>query len=327
MSILVTGGAGFLGSHLLERLYSETSETLICFDNFNDYYDPAKKHRNLNNLKNQPRFQLIEGDLCNPASLKNLFETHSIEHVFHFAACAGVRPSLKDPLMYERVNVEGTLHLLQIIRDFPVKRMMFTSSATVYGTGCIAPFQENGALGEPASPYGITKRSAELHCLLFHKIYQIPVTILRPFSVFGPRLRPDLAISIFASAIINQQTLPILGDGTAKRDFTYIDDFINGVITAWKTKECIGEIINLGHNQPRQIREVIDILADQLGQPARLEYRPPHPGDLPLTCADLNKAQSLFDYRPKVSLEEGLEHFARWFCDQSLTDNSKMEST
>jgi len=165
-----------------------------------------------------------------------------------------------------------------------------------------------------------------LHCLLFHKIYQIPVTILRPFSVFGPRLRPDLAISIFASAIINQQTLPILGDGTAKRDFTYIDDFINGVITAWKTKECIGEIINLGHNQPRPIREVIDILADRLGQPARLEYRPPHPSDLPLTCADLNKAQSLFDYRPKVSLEEGLEHFARWFCDQSLTDNSKMES-
>lgn len=313
MTILVTGGAGFLGSHLLERLVSETDARLVCLDNFNDYYSPEQKRQNLAVVGDSERFELHEADLCDLDALEALFAQHDIRHVFHLAACAGVRPSLENPLLYERVNVQGTLGLLEVIRRHQVEKFVFTSSATVYGVGCAVPFQEDAPLGQPASPYGVTKRAAELLCFLYHQLHGLPVVVVRPFSVIGPRLRPDLALSIFAAAIDDGRPLPLLGDGSAQRDFTYIDDFIDGLVAAWRCEAAVGQAINLGHHQPEEIRKVIELLSAALGKGAQIEYRPEHPGDLPITCADVSKAGSLFGYRPKVDLEEGIAKFVEWF--------------
>jgi UDP-glucuronate 4-epimerase len=209
--------------------------------------------------------------------------------------------------------VQGTLGLLEAVRRHRIERFVYTSSATVYGVGCAAPFQEDGPLGQPASPYAVTKRAAELHCLLYHQLYQLPVVVVRPFSVYGPRLRPDLALSVFANAIEQGRPLPVFGDGSAQRDFTYIDDFLDGLLAAWSSDAAVGQAINLGNHQPAEIRRVIDILSAQLGKPARVDRRAAHPGDMPITCADLTKAQRLIGYRPKVGLEEGIARFVAWF--------------
>lgn len=312
MAILVTGGAGFLGSHIIERLLVETDDELVCLDNFSDFYSPERKRQNLEPLVPRPRFHLVRGDVTDPAAMERLFRDFSIEHVFHAAALAGIRPSVEDPRPYVRTNVEGTTVLLEAVRRHPVRRFVFLSSSTVYGRGCAVPFQEDGPLGAPASPYGVTKRAAEQMCLLYHGLYGVPVIMLRPFSVYGPRLRPDLAMSVFARAIEDGQPLPLLGDGSQKRDFTYVSDLIDGVLAAWRS-DCAGEVINLGHNEPIELRHVIALLEQALGKPAKIEPHPPHPGDLPVTCADLTKAARLLGYRPKVSIEEGVREFVSWF--------------
>lgn len=312
MAILVTGGAGFLGSHLLERLLAETAARLVCLDDFNDFYPPDRKRRNVESLAASERFELVEADLCDAEALMRLFEAFSIGHVFHLAARAGVRPSVEHPLAYQRANVEGTLQLLEAARRYPVQRFLFTSSSTVYGIGCQAPFREDGPLGKPVSPYGVTKRAGELLCLLYHQLHGVPALILRPFSVYGPRLRPDLALWVFAEAIQRGRPLPLLGDGTARRDFTYVSDVVDGLLAAWRS-DLAGEVINLGHNEPVEIRRVIALLEKEFGKPAQIERRAAHPGDLPMTCADLEKAERLLGYHPRVPLEEGVREFVRWF--------------
>jgi UDP-glucuronate 4-epimerase len=312
MAVLVTGGAGFLGSHLLERLLDDTDEQLVCLDNFNDFYSPGRKRQNLGRLAASPRFHLVEGDLVDPAVVEGVFRRFSIAQVFHAAALAGIRPSVEDPLPYLKTNVEGTLALLETVRRYGVDRLVFVSSSSVYGNECAVPFREDAPLGRPASPYGVTKHAAEQLCLLYHTLHGMPVVVVRPFSVYGPRLRPDLALSVFARCIDQGRPLPLLGDGSQKRDFTYVGDVVNGLLAASR-RDCVGEVINLGHNKPVAICRLIALLEQELGKPARIEPQPAHPGDLSVTCADLSKAIRLLGYRPQVSIEDGVREFVAWF--------------
>ena len=313
MSILVTGGAGFIGSHFIEYLIAHTDAPIVCLDSFNDYYDPAIKRRNIAEFAASPRVTVVEGDFCNNEAMRALFAQHHFEQVMHLGAYAGVRPSVERPLLYQKNNVEGSLVLLEAARAFPVQRFVFASSSTVYGGGATAPFREDAPLGVPLSPYGATKRAAELLGLTYHGLHGTPVVCIRPFSVYGPRLRPDLAMTIFAAAISTGRPLPLFGDGTIRRDFTHIRDICDGLFAAMTVDQAIGECINLGHSEPIAIRELIARLEQAIGRPAEIDFQPEKPGEMPVTHADLSKAERLLGYRPKVSFDEGVPEFVRWF--------------
>lgn len=312
MAILVTGGAGFIGSHLLDRLLTSCQESLVCLDSFNNYYDPALKRANIAHLTNNPRVVIIEGDLCDISANERLFATHDVSRVVHLGAYAGVRPSIAQPLLYEHNNVRGTLALLEAARKHPVQRFVMASSSTVYGSGAASPFVEDAPLGVPLSPYGATKRSAELFAQTYHQLHQVPIVCVRPFSVYGPRLRPDLAVAIFAKKIAAGEPLSLFGDGTMRRDFTYIDDICAGLLAALERPAAIGAIINLGHHKPIAMSEVIDTLAAAIGRPAIIDFQPEQAGDMALTYADLTKARSLLDYHPTVPFADGVKDYILW---------------
>lgn len=314
MSILITGGAGFVGSHLIERLLRESSEHIVCIDNFNDYYDPALKRANVAGFENNPRVTLLEQSFCDLSATRRAFAEHQIERVVHLGAYAGVRPSVARPLVYEENNVRGTLVLLEAAREFPVKRFLLISSSTVYGRGAGVPFDEDQPLGVPLSPYGATKRAAELLGLTYVDLHQVPVVCLRPFSVYGPRLRPDLAMTIFTESILTGRALPLFGDGSIRRDFTHVDDINSGLIAALTAENAVGQAINLGHSEPIEIREVISLLEKALGRKANIERRPPVPEDMPITYANLAKAERILGYKPKMPFAAGVEQFVEWFC-------------
>jgi len=316
MSILVTGGAGFIGSHFVEYLLANTDAPVVCLDSFNDYYDPAVKRRNIAGFASAPRVTVVEADFCNLEAMRALFAQHHFEQVIHLGAYAGVRPSVERPLLYQKNNVEGTLVLLEAARAFPVKRFVLASSSTVYGGGATAPFREDAPMGVPLSPYGATKRAAELLGLTYHGLHGTPVVCIRPFSIYGPRLRPDLAMTIFTAAIRDGRPLPLFGDGTIRRDFTHIRDFCAGLFASMTAENAVGECINLGHNEPIAIREMIALLEKAVGRPAQIDYQPEKPGEMPVTHADLSKAERLLGYRPKVSFDEGVPEFVRWFLGQ-----------
>jgi UDP-glucuronate 4-epimerase len=313
MSILVTGAAGFIGSHLIEILARQTSAAIIGIDNFNDYYDPALKRANAKALQAISQAKLVEADFCDFDFTRRLFEQHRFEHVIHLGAWAGVRISVDRPRPYEQANVGGTLSLLEAARAFPVKRFLFASSSTVYGTGAGIPFDEDAPLGIPASPYGATKRAAEIMGLTYHQLHGVPFTSLRPFSVYGPRLRPDLALTIFAKAIWEGRSFPLYGDGSIKRDFTHVSDICAGITAALSAQEIAGECINLGHSEPVEMRRLIALLEASLGKKAIIDFRPTRPEDLPITYAKLDKAKRLLGYEPRVPLAEGIAEYAAWF--------------
>jgi UDP-glucuronate 4-epimerase len=313
MSILITGGAGFIGSHFVEYLLKHTDAPVVCLDSFNDYYDPALKRRNIAGFAGDSRVTVVEADFCNAPAMRELFARHRFEQVVHLGAYAGVRPSVERPLLYQKNNVEGTLVLLECAREFPVRRFVLASSSTVYGGGATAPFREDAPLGVPLSPYGATKRAAELLGLTYHGLHGVPVVCIRPFSVYGPRLRPDLAMTIFTASIRDGRPLPLFGDGSIRRDFTHVRDICDGLEAAMTRPEAVGECINLGHNEPIAIRELISRLERAVGRPAQIDYQPEKPGEMPVTHADLSKAQRLLGYRPKVSFDEGVPEFIRWF--------------
>lgn len=315
MSILVTGGAGFIGSHLIEILMKQTDTPIVCLDNFNDYYDPQLKRLNVQSLHDNRQVSLVEGDFCDFDFTRQLFARHKFRHVVHLGAYAGVRISVERPRPYQEANVGGTLSLLEASREFPVKRFLLASSSTVYGTGAGIPFDEDAPLGIPASPYGATKRAAELMGLTYQQLHDVPVVVLRPFSVYGPRLRPDLAMTIFAKAIWEGRPLPLYGDGSIKRDFTHVQDICAGLIAAMDAVNVVGECINLGHSEPVEMRRLIELLEKSLGKPANIDRRPERPEDLPITFAKLDKARRLLDYQPQVPLEVGVDEYARWFRD------------
>jgi UDP-glucuronate 4-epimerase len=318
MSVLVTGGAGFVGSHMIELLLRERDDAIVCLDNFNDYYDPRLKRANVAAFAAEPRVSLVEADFCDSQAMLELFRTHDVRQVLHLGAYAGVTPSVKYPLPYERNNVGGTLSLLEAARQHPVERFLLASSSTVYGRGADVPFREDAPLGIPASPYGATKRAAELMGLTYCGLHGVPVVCLRPFSVYGPRVRPDLAMSIFTRAIDQGETLRLYGDGSVRRDFTHVTDICAGLLAALDADGVVGEIINLGHNEPVEMRQIIALLEDALERRAIVDRRPAREEDLPVTCADLTKARRLLGYAPKVPLADGIAEYIDWYRGASL---------
>jgi UDP-glucuronate 4-epimerase len=315
MPILITGGAGFIGSHLAERLLERSDESLVCLDNFNDYYDPRLKRDNARQLMRHARIEMVEGDFCDTQFVRDLLARYAIDRIVHLGAYAGVRYSVERPEIYARANVGGTLSLLEAARGCArtLKRLLIVSSSTVYGRGAAVPFCEDAALGVPASPYGATKRAAELLALTYHQLHGLPVVCLRPFSVYGPRLRPDLALTIFVKAIESDQPFPLFGDGSIRRDFTHVSDICDGLIAALYPDGLAGQTINLGHSEPIEMRRVIAVLEQALHKQARIEYRPERPEDLPVTFADLTKARQLLGYAPRVPFEQGALEFCEWY--------------
>jgi len=314
MNVLVTGGAGFIGSHFIQLLLArEPGVNVICLDDFNDYYDPALKRANAALFAADPRVRIDEESFCDPAAMRQLLARHKVEQIVHLGAYAGVRASIVNPFCYEEANVRGTLSLLEAARVLPVDKFLLISSSTVYGQGARVPFQEDAPLGAPLSPYGVTKRAAELLGLNYHQLHQVPVVCLRLFSVYGPRIRPDLAMRVFAESIANGLPVPLYGDGSIRRDFTHVADICEGLLSALRVPAIAGETINLGHHEPVAIRDLIALLEGALGQKAIIDQREPFAGDMPVTCADLGKAQRLLGYQPKIALSEGVRDFVAWF--------------
>ncbi len=313
MAILVTGGAGFIGSHLIERLLELTAAPIVCLDNFNDYYDPAVKRQNIAAFADHPQVKIAAASFCEQERMRQLFDEEDIDEVIHLGAYAGVRPSIERPHLYEQANVAGTLCLLEAARHHPVQRFQLISSSTVYGGGAAVPFVEDAPLGMPLSPYGATKRAAELLGLVYFGLHNVPVVVLRPFSVYGPRLRPDLAMTIFTEAICEGRPLPLFGDGSIRRDFTHVSDICDGLLSARSADNVVGQCLNLGHSQPIEIRELIRLLEEALGRRANIRQEPEKPGEMPITYADLTKAEALLGYRPQVPIEQGVAEFVAWF--------------
>lgn len=323
MSILVTGGAGFIGSHLIELLLRECDELIadgpiVCLDNFNDYYDPSLKRANVAGFKNDRRVSVIEGDFCDFAATERLFARHGFRYVLHLGAYAGVRYSVENPAVYERTNVGGTLSLLEAARRHAVERFLLVSSSTVYGNTAAVPFVEDSPLGVPMSPYGASKLAAELMARTYGQLHGVPVVALRPFSVYGPRLRPDLAMAVFTRLIDAGKKITLYGDGSIRRDFTHVGDICRGIVTAMTADDVVGEEINLGHSQPIEMRVLIGLLQESLGKKAIIDRRPQRPEDLPVTCADLTKAGRLLGYQPTVEISDGVAEYVDW-CKRAVS--------
>jgi UDP-glucuronate 4-epimerase len=310
-SVLVTGGAGFIGSHLCERLLSQNKH-VVCLDNFDPYYSPEVKKNNISaSLKNR-RFSLAECDIRDKGELDGLFSSRNFDVVVHLAARAGVRPSIKDPRICQDVNVGGTINLLEICREHGIKRFIFGSSSSVYGESSDVPFSENEFLVRPISPYAASKQACELFCYTYHHLYSMRITCLRFFTVYGPRQRPDMAIHKFTKMIDSGKRIEIYGDGSSRRDYTHIDDIIDGVEAA-VDKKLAFEIINLGKSETTELNRLVSLIEENLGKKAKIKRMPMQPGDVPVTCADVSKAKKLLGYRPKVKVEEGITDFIKWY--------------
>lgn len=312
MTILVTGGAGFIGSHLCERLLAMGHE-VVCVDDFNAFYDPTIKHHNVQPALGHPRYHLELADISDEQRLEAIFERYAISSIVHLAGRAGVRPSLEQPMLYEQVNIHGTLTLLELSRRHAIRNFIFGSSSSVYGAGAAAPFREDDAADHPISPYAATKRAGELLCYTYHHLYGIPITCLRFFTVYGPRQRPDLAIRKFIQAIEAGRAIHVFGDGKTARDYTYVDDIVNGIITALNTDPPLAyEIINLGNSSPVPLNQLISLIEKAVGREAMIVREPDQPGDVPLTYASIEKANRLLGWEPVVRIEDGLARFVKW---------------
>jgi len=309
--ILVTGGAGFIGSHLVGALVKEGRE-VVALDSFDDFYLPEIKRRNLEPLAGRPGFTLIEGDIRDETLVEKVFATHPISVVVHLAARAGVRPSIRQPALYCDVNVRGTTTLLEACRSHGVAKFIFGSSSSVYGNNAKLPFSEKDDVDRPISPYAATKRSGELLCATYHELYRLNVFALRFFTVYGPRQRPEMAIHRFTRLIDRGLPLPRFGDGSTRRDYTYITDIIDGIQRAMERVQGF-EIINLGGARTTSLAELITLLEKNLHQRAIVEQEPGQPGDVVATFADVEKAQRLLGYEPKVGVDEGIGRFVEWY--------------
>lgn len=315
-NILVTGGAGFIGSHLVDRLLGDGEACVTVVDNFNDFYDPAIKRANVAAHLERDDFELVEGDIADSRAMNDLFARAGFDCVVHLAARAGVRPSLEDPLAYEDSNVRGTFILLEAARRTRVPKFIFGSSSSVYGVNSEVPFSEDDPIAHPISPYAATKIAAEAACHVYSHLYDLRVVCLRLFTVYGARQRPDLAIHKFARLISQGQPIPIFGDGSTQRDYTYIDDVIAGVVAAMRYDQSQFEVINLGESQTVELRQLVELLERALGKRAILDHRPPQPGDVPVTYADVSKARNLLSYDPQTNIEAGIDRFVEWFKKQ-----------
>ena len=308
MNVLLTGGAGFIGSHLAERLLAR-GDRLTVLDDFNDFYDPAVKHRNMAGFRG--RVDLVTGDIGDAGLVARVFGATRFDAVIHLAARAGVRPSLRDPLLYTMVNVVGTQILLEQARLRGVGKFVFASSSSVYGVNAKVPFAESDPLTGPISPYAATKLAGEAMGHVYHHLYGLDLVCLRFFTVYGPRQRPDLAIHKFARAILAGQPVELYGDGSSRRDYTYIEDILDGIVAALDRRLGF-EIINLGGSQTTSLRELVELLARATGGQPQIVWQPDQPGDVPVTYADVGKAERLLGYRPRVGIAEGIDRFVAW---------------
>ncbi|HRZ16607.1 MAG TPA: GDP-mannose 4,6-dehydratase [Candidatus Hydrogenedentes bacterium] len=309
--VLVTGAAGFIGSHLTDALLARGDEVL-GLDEFNDYYDPAVKRGNLAGALAQPGFALVEADICDEAALRAAFERFRPEVVVHLAARAGVRPSLQDPNLYHRVNVVGGQHILDACRDFGPSHLVFASSSSVYGGSTAVPFTEDDPVMRPISPYAATKRMNELQAHVYSHLYGLHVTMLRFFTVYGPRQRPDMAIHKFTRNLLRGEPIPVFGDGSTRRDYTYIDDIVQGLLGCVDTPLRY-EILNLGESRTTTLAELVEMVARHAGRPAALDRRPVQPGDVEITYADISRARRLVGYAPRFDMDEGIRRFVAWY--------------
>jgi UDP-glucuronate 4-epimerase len=312
-NVLVTGGAGFIGSHLVERLLGEGGWRVSVVDDFNDFYDPAVKRRNVAPHLRREDFRLHEADIRDRAALGKIFRVAAFDCIVHLAARAGVRPSLQEPVLYAETNINGTLNLLELAREHRVRQFVFGSSSSVYGENEKVPFSEDDPVSEPISPYAATKAAGELLCHTYSHLFGLRVVCLRFFTVYGARQRPDLAIHKFARLISAGEPIPVYGDGTTQRDYTYVDDIIAGVRAAMDYEASAFEVINLGESRTVSLSELICLLEGELGRDARIDRQPLQPGDVPQTFADTRKARALLGYDPRTPIEEGVRRFVEWF--------------
>jgi len=321
---LVTGGAGFIGSHLVDHLIGKGVTRVVVLDNFDNFYDPQIKRANIAAHLNHPSYRLVATDVRNYEALRQLFSEENFDCLIHLAAKAGVRPSVNDPRTYQEVNVSGTLNLLELSHLHGIKKFIFGSTSSIYGPSALPPFKEDARLA-PISPYAATKAAAELLSHTYHHLYGLQVCCLRFFTVYGPRQRPDLAIHKFARCILDKTPIPLYGDGRSKRDFTYIDDIIQGVMASIEYEATPFEIINLGESQTVTVNRMIELLEEAIGERAIIEHHPPQPGDMPLTHADVSKAKQLLGYQPSTPIELGIRKFVDWLLKKDYEKNELNE--
>jgi len=314
-TILVTGGAGFIGSGLAEKLVSNKNK-VICLDNFDPFYPEKDKYSNLDQLIPSELFTLIKGDIRDRAVLTQIFKTHKIDSVVHLAAKAGVRPSIENPSEYYDVNVNGTIHLLEVMKEHHVQKMVYASSSSVYGNNKKIPYSESDNVDFPISPYAASKKAGELITHTFHHLYNFNIINLRFFTVYGPKQRPDLAIHKFFKSYISNKPITIYGDSSTSRDYTFIDDIIDGIISSMDlldSKQGVYEIINLGNHSPVKLSELISSIENVTGKKFQIDRLPMQAGDVDLTYADIEKAKRILGYQPKTKLSDGLKKFHDWF--------------
>ncbi|ENZ30809.1 hypothetical protein HMPREF1084_03382 [Clostridium butyricum 60E.3] len=321
-TILVTGGAGFIGSHLSERLLKEGNKVLVI-DNFNDYYDPKIKRNNVEEVKqtcmknniNLENYKVCEGDIRDIKFLEEIFCENKIDSIMHLAAMAGVRPSIQNPALYYDVNITGTVNLLDKCREYSIKQFVFASSSSVYGNNEKVPFAESDRVDNPISPYAATKKSGELLCHTYHHLFDMNIACLRFFTVYGPRQRPDLAINKFTSLILEDKEIPFYGDGTTSRDYTFVEDIVTGIVSSINyvnRDDKIFEIFNIGGDKTVSLMEMVETIEKVLGKNAKLNRLPMQPGDVNRTCADITHSKEIIGYNPETTFKEGIKKFIDW---------------
>ena len=308
--VFLTGGAGFIGSSLTDNLLSQGYK-VVCLDNFDNYYHKSIKLKNIENAKKNSNFKLIEGDIRNRTLLNKLFSENDFQLIVHLAAKAGVRPSVESPQEYFDVNINGTINILEAAKEQGIKKMIFASSSSVYGNNEKIPFSESDFVDHPISPYAASKKAGELICYTYHELYQMDISCMRFFTVYGPRQRPDLAIHKFARLILEGKPVPVYGDGSFKRDFTYVDDIIFGINQAIESLNGY-HIYNLGNSRTISVLEMISELEKALGKQAKIDFRPLQPGDVKLTFADITAANKDLNYNPRFDFSTGIKNFVDW---------------
>jgi len=310
-TILVTGGAGFIGSHVCDSLL-EKGKKVICIDNFNDYYDPEIKKKNIAEALKNNNFILYKVDITNKEKLRDVFEENKMDKIIHLAARAGVRTSFENPTLYKEVNVGGTKNLLELACEFKIKTFIFGSSSSIYGVNEKVPFSEGDPIRNIISPYAETKKQGEDLCKRYHKEFGLNITCLRFFTVYGPRGRPDMAIYKFTKQIIEEKPIDVYGNGTTKRDYTYVKDIVTGILSALHKNKGF-EIINLGNSEVVELNRLISYIGKETGKKAKINQLPIQKGDAPITYADISKARRLLKYQPKTNIEKGIKLFVEWF--------------
>lgn len=314
-TFLITGAAGFIGSHLADKLLNEGNKVIVV-DNFCDFYNPEIKENNVKHNLSNPNYKLYRADIRDGNELAKVFNENKIDVVMHLAAMAGVRPSIDNPIYYQEVNCMGTQNILEEMKAHNVKNLVMASSSSVYGNCKEVPFKENMIVDFAISPYAATKKANEVMTHVYHKLFDFNVIMLRFFTVFGPRQRPDLAINKFTRLMLNNEPIPMFGDGTTSRDYTYIDDIVDGIIRSCNYVENnndVYEILNLGNSSPVSLKEMINTIAEVLNKTPNIQELPMQPGDVERTFADISKAKKLIGYNPKTSFQEGIENFVKWY--------------